>query len=137
MIVNTRELKIKKSQELADKFQLRHCNQTEYLVKNIETGDQVWADGAVFHGDKITLLEAKFTSNPVKSAFNLNGKAKRFLINKILPKMKSEFQRYSSVIAGNKNITGLTVLVNHQDIAQYFVDLMDEFKIPGQVLVVK
>jgi hypothetical protein len=81
-------------------------------------------------------LDAKFVGNPGRSPFIPDSNMPDFIRAKIQVNLEGEFSRYAAVINDPSNpLVGLRVITNNQDAVPYFQGLMNQFNIPGTVVV--
>jgi RHS repeat-associated protein len=113
-------------------YQIRQVGSTEYHATG--GGTQVWADGLDTNTSE--LLDAKYVGNPGRSPFVPGGKVPGFIQAKIDAKMGDEFSRYAAVINDPGNpLTGLRVITNMPGAVPYFQGLMQQYGVPGSVIL--
>ncbi|MFF7155698.1 polymorphic toxin-type HINT domain-containing protein [Streptomyces sp. NPDC008139] len=113
-------------------YQIRQVGSTEYHATG--GGTQVWADGLDMNTSE--LLDAKYVGNPGRSPFVPGGKVPGFIQAKIDAKMGDEFSRYAAVINDPGNpLTRLRVITNMPGAVPYFQGLMQQYGVPGSVVL--
>jgi hypothetical protein len=113
-------------------FQIKHCGSEEIRVKNSEV--EIWADG--INTKTGELLEAKFIENLTKSPFVDNSNIPIFIRDKITKEVDNEFRRYGAIINDDDTpVVALQVIVNIPEAVPFFTELLNKYKIPGQIVV--
>ncbi|MBZ8178537.1 restriction endonuclease fold toxin-2 domain-containing protein [Oscillatoria salina] len=114
-------------------FQIQHCGSEEIRVR--DGGEEIWADGIDFQTGY--LLEAKYIANPNNSPYITNSIVPPFIRIKAVADVENEFRRYAAVINDSQTpIVGLQVIINLQEGVPFFVSLLNQFNLPGKVIVV-
>jgi hypothetical protein len=113
-------------------FQRKHAGAEEVLVEG--GGESVWADGA--RSSDAHLIDTKYVEKPDTSPFVVGsacGESVRQIIRK---KEAGQFSRYAAIILDSKTpVVGLEIIVNDSRAIVFFESLMQEFRIPGRVVV--
>ena len=115
-----------------DLYQIAKIGDLEYQATG--GGAVAMADG--FDGNTAELLDAKFVGNPARSPFIPDSGLPDFIRAKISAKTNDLFSRYADIINDPSNpLVGLRVITNHPDAVPYFEGLMQQYNIPGSVVL--
>jgi hypothetical protein len=113
-------------------FQIRHCGTEEIRVR--DGGEEIWADG--INSETGQLLEAKFIENPANSPYISSSSVPHFIRIKVVSDVENEFRRYAAVINDPETpVVGLQVIVNIEEAVPFFESLLNQFNLPGSVIV--
>ena len=113
-------------------FQIKHCGNEEIEV--IGGGAKIWADGINLQAGE--LLEAKFIEKPNSSPFISGSQIPPFIRAKIINEIENEFRRYAAIINDTDTpVVGLQVIVNLEEAVPFFEGLIQQFNLPGSVVV--
>ena len=113
-------------------YQIKYAGTEEIQVRD---GDEkIWADGI-----RVTdgfLLECKFIGKPKKSPFIEGSQIPQFIRDDIVADVEDEFCRYAAVINDpHTPVVGLEVIINEPKSIRFFQELLNQYQIPGHVVV--
>ncbi len=115
-----------------DVFEIEYTGEWNYQIE--AGGIKVFIDG--YRGR--TILEAKYVKNPQRSPFISGSGIPEVIRQKILNQVRYEIERIGIVIRDSDNpFNSLEVITNHPDSQSFFESLLEEFDIPGRVLLVE
>jgi hypothetical protein len=113
-------------------YQIRECGPTEVEVR--DGGARIFADGLI--PEEGFLRDAKFIENTRRSPYIPDSECPDFIRDNVTDALRDEMDRYSRVIADPATpAVGLEIVTNNAAAAAFFEALMQEFGIPGRVVL--
>jgi hypothetical protein len=114
-----------------DLFEIRQTSPLNYLVEG--GGESFWADGL---RSPNSILEAKYIVNPARSPFIPGTAIPPGVRQSIVGQVRGEFRRMGAIVADPSNpISRIKVITNSQAARPFFESLLEEFRIPGEVVI--
>ncbi|MEA5511944.1 restriction endonuclease fold toxin-2 domain-containing protein [Crocosphaera sp. UHCC 0190] len=113
-------------------FQIKHCGNVEIRVR--DGNEEIWADGIDLKTGE--LLEAKYIEKPNNSPYISGSTIPPFIRIKAVGDVENEFRRYAAVINDpNTPVIALRVIVNIKEAVPFFDGLLQQFNLPGRVVI--
>jgi hypothetical protein len=113
-------------------YQIKYAGTEEILVQG--GTQEIWADGIRL--EEGFLLECKFIAKLDRSPFVEGSQIPHFIRDDIIADVKNEFSRYAAVINDpHTPVIGLEVIINEPRAVPFFQDLLNQYQIPGHVVV--
>ncbi|MET8763573.1 polymorphic toxin-type HINT domain-containing protein [Lentzea sp. NPDC004782] len=114
-------------------YQITHAGPCEFEC--VGGGVKILADG-LDDLDPSIMIDTKFVGNLGRSPYVPGSKAPDFIRDQVHKQQVDEMQRYAAIINDpNSPFTGLRVVTNEEASAAYFAGLMQQYNVPGVVLV--
>lgn len=123
-------------------YQAQVCGNVEYEIHGTNSKGEVqkiWADGIAPQPPQKPkkVIEVKYVGNATRSAYVPGSRCDERRRQEVMQSMKSEFERYSTVLNDPRNgLEEFEVVTNAPESKKLWEGLMQEYGIKGKVIIV-